>query len=247
MDKKLYASHIKNCLDQEKIWKEFTTGKLPEESEADKIIEERIELVEKRTGVRPYYIEVSDFKRYPSALDLLKSRPTVFEYTGGPHFDWDPSILNSLFDHSHQTIFTDSQVLAESIIRKLKIKKANICCLIRETVGDELPYNGLKFYCWGKVDELLDIQVFLEPVDAVVIAGQIADIIVLRGDNFEASARLIVDLLEEEFQPQHLLAIPGNAGCYTNKLIKKYWNLCDNVEDIECALEDAKERKKGEK
>ena len=247
MDRKLYASHIKNCFNQFKIWHEFTTDSLPDDAEADKLIEKRMKLVEEVAGVRPYWINVSDFKNYPPALNSLRDRPIILEYTGSCDGDWSPSILNRLFDYSHQTLFTDSLTLAESI--KSKIKGVDICCLIQGTDNKgkaDSSLDGLKFYHWDESgDFLIKIRIFLDLIDATSIAKQISDAVVLRGDN-EKLARMISDLTEDEFQPEQLLAIPGNAGCYTNKLIKKYWNLCDNVEDIECALEDAKKRKKGE-
>jgi len=244
MDRNLYASHIKNCLDQLKVWHDFTTNSLPNDLETVKIIEERVKLVKGTTGLTPYWISISDFKNYPSALSLLNNRPTVLEYTGASTGDWPGSTLNSLFDRSRQTLFTDSQTLAESI--KYKIKGVNICCLMRgvnDKGEDDASLNGLRFYHWGESGCLFNIRIFLELVDAVSIAQQISDAVVLRGDN-EKLARVAADLTEDEFQPEQLLAIPGNAGCYTNKLIKKYWNLCDDVEDIQVALKDAKDRKR---
>lgn len=246
MSRKLYASHIKNCLDQSKIWHEFTADGLPDDAETDKLIENRMKLVEEVAGVRPYWTNISDFKKYPPALDLLKNRPIVLEYTGSCDGDWSHSTLNRLFDYSHQTLFTDSLTLAESV--KSKIKGVDICCLIQGTDSKgkaDSSLDGLRFYHWDESgDFLIKIRIFLDLVDAIAIAEQISDAVVLRGDN-EELARAAADITEAEFQPEQLLAIPGNAGCYTNKLIKKYWNLCDDVEDIKEALEAAKKKREG--
>jgi hypothetical protein len=250
MYKNLYADHIQNCLDQDKVWLDYTTNKLPGEFNSEKIINARIDLVKKHTGLCPYSADITEAGvRYPSALTELAQRPVVFEYTGTGFSDWHISTLNGMFDHSTQVIFTDSMKLVKSI--RKKVGKATICCLVKEKklnepkaveppmdglVSDELEpsLDGLFFDIWGAYSRPT-IRVFLKLDDAIVIAKQIADVVVLSGED-EKLAQKIADIVENDFDPRKLLAIPGNAGCYTNKLIKKYWCLSDSVEDITTAL-----------
>ena len=259
MYKNLYANHIQNCLDQDKVWLDYTTHKLPNDIDSEKIITARVDLVKRNTGLCPYSADITEAgKRYPSALAKLKQRPVVFEYTGTGFSDWHIDTLNEMFDHSNKVIFTDSMKLVNSI--RKKVGKTTICCLMKgekisssgtveppmdglTSDGLEPSLDGLFFDLWGAYSRPT-IRVFLTLDDAVIIAKQIADVVILSGED-EKLAQKIADEVEYDFQPTKLLAIPGNAGCYTNKLIKKYWSLSDSLEDIITALGGIEEPKEG--
>ena len=84
MYKNLYADHIQNKFDQEKIWDDYKNNKLPDDEETKEILEKRLEYIKKEEGgtASVTVFDVTDSGLYPAELSAMDGRPLVIEYYG---------------------------------------------------------------------------------------------------------------------------------------------------------------------
>ena len=249
VDNYLYALHVQNLFDQEKIWSDYTDPRVLPEGAVDRIVEDRENYLEKEYklsegGKLQIRTMMKGTIQYPTSLYLLDKSPILLEYIGDQKTEDN---LEKFFNKYKKTLFVDDVGLAYKISKSLP--DANIMTIDGGERGPEearvcLPdLQGLRIFYHDEEDKATKMfKMFVTLDDAIHIAAQASYILLIGGNESLPISKKIVKEAIHYVQPTELFAIPGNSGCYTNGLIKAYWSLCDSLTDIKLAFDEIKRR-----
>lgn len=244
-DDLFYYFYLKNEGNQDRAWENFKTTSANEKilEEAKKMIAAREEWINDGTTPGVEHCCAAYIGEKPGTvgcdiLKRLKSRTSsigMLEWVGNlSSFNLDCILVD-------QGLKDEEKLIDKEWLHELAKKHGKGICTVR-------TINGV----FDKTDPVVGPQFGVEIWDSKtgyysVLFGDLNDCWEIAAKlscmAFTCSSDKTVDFFfatvaREEFPLTRCLAVPGNAGCGTNKLIKNGWMLADSPEDLEKILEE---------